>query len=147
MDTNLDSSYEPPVSLDAWLIPPIPGRAHLKQAETPAAADAAATTGSDADVAPAPAAPPAPDAEHIKVGQSMAEVGVAPTKDLYGQGPEEHGSAWKADIAQLAPIQGWLRRKGYRPFGKYTHKRGKVQIDLGKDASTVYLYITDDNKP
>ena len=91
--------------------------------------------------------PPAPDAEHLQVGKSMAEVGVQPTTDLYGQGPEQHGSAWKADIAQLKPIETWLRRKGYRPFGKYTHKRGKVQIDLGKDASTVYLYITDDNKP
>lgn len=142
-------TYQTPASMDAWLIQPVPGRTRIKQteADTPAAATEAATTGSDADVAPAPSTPPAPDAEHLKVGQALAEVGVAPTKDLYGQGPEQHGSPWKAPIAQLKPIQDWLRRKGYRPFGKYTHKRRNIQVDLGKDAANVYIYITDDNKP
>lgn len=142
-----EAPTELPVSMDAWLLAPAPGRTRIKQAGAAPALDTAATAGTDADVSPAPSTPPVPDAEHLQVGRAMAEVGVAATKDLYGQGPEEHGSAWKAPIAQLKPIQDFLRRKGYQPFGKYTHKRRNIQIDLGKDAQNVYLYITDDNKP
>lgn len=84
---------------------------------------------------------------HLTIGEMLAELipGFSATKDAYGQGPEEHGSAWKADGDRRAEIKSALRLKGYRPGGKDILIRPPVQIDMGYSDDTTWVYITDDN--
>jgi hypothetical protein len=84
---------------------------------------------------------------HMALGERLqAEfAGLELTKDVYGKGPEEHGSPWKITGERAADIGAWLRKQGYRPAGKNKWRRVALQVDLGESKGTTYIYITDDN--
>lgn len=80
---------------------------------------------------------------HMELGKKLASFGVAVTKDIYGNGPEEHGSAWKFPTTKYAAIIGWLAAQGFSKKKKAngaTMKRGNLSVDITPDG---FLYITD----
>lgn len=80
---------------------------------------------------------------HIELGNKMASMGVAITKDIYGNGPEEHGSAWKFPADKYETILAWLVAQGFKKKKKAkgaTLKRGNLAVDVVPDG---FLYITD----
>jgi hypothetical protein len=81
---------------------------------------------------------------HTELGKALSEFGVSSTKDAYGQGPEAHGSAWRAKGNKTTQIQGWLEEQGFKKKGAYAWKLANFRVDVGKDARNTYLYITDD---
>jgi hypothetical protein len=90
------------------------------------------------------------EAQHLMVGAELKKaVGAQDTKDVYGGGPEEHGSPYKIEGGDKTALVGkFLRTKGYRPIGKNKWKRGVVLVELGygKDKDETYIYVTDDNQ-
>lgn len=80
---------------------------------------------------------------HMALGNQMASFGVAVTKDIYGNEPEAHGSAWKFPAAKFAAILGWLAAQGFKKkkkSGGATLTRGSLTVDITPDG---FLYITD----
>lgn len=85
---------------------------------------------------------------HIALGNKIAEKlpGFAQTVDAYGEGPEEHGSAWKIDGDKRKELTQVLRLMGYRPRGSTgVFFRRPYQVDIGYSEETTWVYITDDN--
>lgn len=116
-----------------------------KAAPPTAPADASPAEGGANAVSPAPTGPVDPNAPHLQVGKALAKVGVVATKDIYGAGAEPHGSPWKAPVGQWDAVINQLKAWGYRMTQKDIWQRKPLQVDMGKDANSVYLYITDDN--
>lgn len=80
---------------------------------------------------------------HMALGNQMASLGVTVTKDIYGNGPEAHGSAWEFPAAKYTAILGWLAAQGFKKKKKAkgaTLKRGNLAVDIVPDG---FLYITD----
>jgi len=82
---------------------------------------------------------------HRELGKAIGEaIGIVLTKDVYGQGPEPHGSAWKVAGDKYADAEQWLTENGFKKRGSYAWFQGKFRVDVGKDTKNTYLYITDD---
>lgn len=66
------------------------------------------------------------------------------TLDAYGEGPGEHGAAYKAPGDLLEPIAQALLKQGFRRQ-KNKLTKGNVVVELGSGKDETFFYITDDN--
>ncbi len=88
----------------------------------------------------------APVAPHMQLGNEIcgAIEGCESTLDAYGQGPGEHGSAWKAPGNQIEAIATFLEGKGFARK-KNNFSQGSLLVETGADEESTFIYITDDN--
>jgi hypothetical protein len=81
-----------------------------------------------------------------ELGEAIASAidGFAATKDVYGNGPEAHGAAYKVAGDKKADIEQFLTSVGFTLKGAYSWYADNLRVDIGVSKGTTYCYITDD---